>query len=553
MLLAPLLLFSFAAPGAPLGELSAASSEVRPRESGEREHGERDPDERDPDERDPAEQDRPGQDTADAEAARLERFQTYLDRSPYHERIFDGLLTAAASSGGVAFLIAGYEARVAEDPSDLAGWVLLARLHAHERRWNEAARALRHVRPASARSLWLLGRMELDAGRLEEALIALERARLHATDDPDLADDILQEHAEVMLLRGDLRGARRAYLDLADRDRTDFARLMDTAALLAAANLHDDAVSLLTEARGLVADDVARSCKVLADLGRLRERAHEGDEALACYSEAIALMARGHWLRRELLERSLALHRRAGTLLEAAGEYRRILDEDSADLDARMALVQVLTLAGREREAAALLREATELLPSDLVLSDRYAEALLALGEEQKHTAELQRALELAPHDFERRFDLGRTRSTPPASRSSPSWSAATVTWHDSWWPLEKKSARGNSCVAPRSARPVVRTRWTNSRGSTATWATRSRPAAHWKPLTPPGPRSSNGSADWRKSTWSSANGNALWRSCVGGSANRRDRPTTDTNAPSPWSSTRTSSWGRIARVRWRA
>ncbi|MEE8467545.1 MAG: tetratricopeptide repeat protein [Planctomycetota bacterium] len=354
-------------------------------------------------------QDDAEQESAERAAARLNRFRSYLDRAPYHERIFDGLLNAARDDGGVASLLRHYAARVALDPDDQAGWVLLARLHAHERRWREAARALRHVDPPSARSLWLLGRMELDAGRLEEALIALERARLHATDDPELADKILEEHAQVMLLRGDLPGARRAYLDLAHRNRGDFARLMDTAALLAAANLLGDAVTILQEARELAKDDVARTCKVLAELGRLRERAHEGDQALACYTEAIALMARGHWLRRELLERSLALHRRAGTLLAAADEYRRILERDGADLDARTALVQALTLAGREREAAALLRQATELTPGDLALSARYAQALLLLGEHAAHTAELQRALEIAPGDRERRFVLGRT------------------------------------------------------------------------------------------------------------------------------------------------
>lgn len=399
MLLAPLLLAGLASPDAPVGKLSAPATEG-PRQDNR---------EQDNREQDDAEQDSAEQDSAELAAARLDRFRSYLDRSPYHERIFDGLLNAVRGSGGVASLIGDYEARVARDPSDLAAWVLLARLHAHERRWSEAARALRHVDPPSARSLWLLGRMELDAGRMEKALIALERARLHTTDDPQLADEILEEHAQVMLLRGDLPGARRAYLDLAHRNRGDFARLMDTAALLAAANLPDDAVTLLQEARELVRDDVARTCKVLAELGRLHERAHEGDEALACYAEAIALTARGHWLRRELLERSLELHRRAGTLSAAANQYRRLLDLDRGDLDARTALVQALTLAGREREAATLLREATELMPGDLALSDRYAEALLALGEHAEHTAELQRALQIAPRDSERRFLLGRT------------------------------------------------------------------------------------------------------------------------------------------------
>jgi tetratricopeptide (TPR) repeat protein len=338
--------------------------------------------------------------------SRIERFQSYLERSPYHDKVFRGLVDAAQAAGDFDRLLDDYRRQVERRPQDPGPRVVLARLLAEGERWTEAAAQLQAVHPPTARARRLMARMYSRAGQLSQALETLDSA-LDLAEGPELVRELHLERADLFLARGDGEGARGAYAAVAELAQGNYADLYDIAGLMADAGFPADGVALLEGARALVVDDVPRTAKLLAEIGRLRERTGEGRAALAAYDEALPLLRQGHWLRKDLLARSLDLHRRAGTLGQAASKFRIALAQDPGDLEARLALVEALGLDRRPREALDQLRQATDLMPRDLDLSDRYARELSAQGQRSAYLRELQRALELAPRNERRRFELG--------------------------------------------------------------------------------------------------------------------------------------------------
>lgn len=342
---------------------------------------------------------------------RLERFRAYLQAAPYHERAFQGLLHEARAAGRLDSLLEDYRARLAANPEDRAARVLLARLLASDGHPREALTTLGDVDPERAQSWRLRSRLALALGSpaavdraRRDLVLALERVG----EDRDLRHELLLERAALEQLAGDRDAARKTLLALAEGQELDPRELAGVADHLADARFEGEAIALLEQALTAAGDDGPTRVQLCAALGRLHENRNEGRAALARYGEALEHLGRGHWLARELLERSLALHRRAGTLSTAVETYRARLGQDPRDLDARDALVRALLLGGRRHEAARELAAAVALDPADLDLSDRYAALLAELGQRLAHLAELQRQLALVPRDRPRRLALGR-------------------------------------------------------------------------------------------------------------------------------------------------
>jgi tetratricopeptide (TPR) repeat protein len=338
---------------------------------------------------------------------RLQRFQDYLERSPYHEKVFRGLVEAARAEGALEGLVEEYRARVRAGDTAAAAHVLLARLLAEEERFVEAAEHLRAVAPPTAETLRLMALMHSRAGQLGEATRTLTQA-LDLAEAPELLRDLQLERADLFLARGLEGDARDAYRAIADMAGGNVADLTDVAGWMADAGFAADGVALLEELLPTVEGDTPRTTQLLAQLGDLRERARDGRGALAAYEQALPMLRQGHWMRRDLLARSLDLHRRAGSLDGAIASYRVALITTPGDLETRLALVQALTLARRERSAREVLATGILIYPDDMRLSDQLIAALRAAGDGDGVVRELQRALEREPRDQRRRFDLGR-------------------------------------------------------------------------------------------------------------------------------------------------
>ncbi|MGK0220099.1 MAG: tetratricopeptide (TPR) repeat protein, partial [Planctomycetota bacterium] len=212
----------------------------------------------------------------------------------------------------------------------------------------------------------------------------------------------------------------------------------ESATELAYHGLHREALIEFTVAEELADTDTAKRCKVMSEMGRLQERLQEIEEALATYDRAIGLMSRGNWLKRDLMNRVVAIHRRTGTLEEMVASARAAASEHARDLDAVEFLATSLEEVQRFDEAAEVLAGATADFPSDLSLSRHRIEVLKRTEDTDGVIAEYQRILAEQPEELDLYMDLGRVLA------SEGRFDAAKRQWNRT---LEKRLTDPGLCI----------------------------------------------------------------------------------------------------------
>ncbi|MEZ6018215.1 MAG: tetratricopeptide repeat protein [Planctomycetota bacterium] len=347
----------------------------------------------------------PRQDGADP-AKQIEKFERYLERKPYHDWAFAQLMEAAVKANAVDKLIARYEARASEGGSK-AERIVYARLIARVDRVEEALELLRAIEAPPA-ALWqLVGALELRRGAPAAAVEALDRAVGETTDRQEL-EALHRLRGEAYLAAGDSERAIGAFKDLAALAPDDFQLRLEVAGALARQGLTQAALAEFDEANRLAASDTARRCRVLSEIGRLHEQLSDGDRALAVYAEAIALMGRGNWLKRDLAERVIALHRRNKSLEALVKQAGEAAAAAPADLDAQEFHARTLRETGALSEAAEVLARATTAYPGDVALARARIDVLRAAGDTTGVIAEYQRILGAKPDELDLYLELGQ-------------------------------------------------------------------------------------------------------------------------------------------------
>ena len=339
--------------------------------------------------------------------ATLDRYEKYLDRKPYADFAFDKLVEAAVQQNQLKELVGHYEERLAEGPDDRAAQVVLGRLYARTDQFAEALAVLEGIEEPDAELYALLGQLHLRGNDPAAATEALERAAA-ATTDRKLLADIHRRRGEAFLAAGDREAAARAFRDTAELEPESFNARLEVASLMAQHGLHEEAVQQFQVAEELASGDVPRRCQVLSEIGRLHEQRLQIPEALEVYRRAMELMGRGNWLKRDLTERIISIHRRSGTLDELVARARADAEGSPQDLDAREFLARALREAGNEEEARGVLAAAVADFPDDLKLSRGLIAVLEELEDTEAVIAEYQRVLTRRPEELELYLELGR-------------------------------------------------------------------------------------------------------------------------------------------------
>jgi tetratricopeptide (TPR) repeat protein len=345
------------------------------------------------------------QDGADP-AKQIEKFERYLERKPYHDWAFDQLMEAAVKSNAVATLVTRYEGRTAAGASS-AERVVYARLLARVDRVDEALQLLRAIESPPP-ALWrLVGSLELRRGAPAAAVEALDRAVEGTTDRQEL-EALHRARGEAYLAAGDSERAILAFRALAGLAPDDFQLRLEAASSLAQHGLTRPALEEFDTALALAAEDVARRCRVLSELGRLHEQLGQGDEALRVYGEALGLMGRGNWLKRDLTDRVVGLHRRTKSLEALVTSAAAAASAAPGDLDAAEFHARALREVERFDEAAAVLAAATASFPSDVALARSRIELLREMRDVEGVIAEYQRILGEKPDELDLYLELGQ-------------------------------------------------------------------------------------------------------------------------------------------------
>ncbi len=350
-----------------------------------------------------------GSDPEREPAATVARYEEYLEASPYAISAFEGLIAAAAASEGVEGLRARYEARV-ERASDISGRVVLARLLARANEQGGALTLLDALPAGDPRRDLLRASCLEELGREREALGALDLARAWAREgvpvpDRELRLDLERRAAELHLWLGERDQAARAFAELANVHPDDVRLRLEVADQCAGAELYEESLRQYQTALLLAGEDVEARVRVLAARGGLYERISRTQDALDAYRSVRTALGRGHWLKREVLEKSLALARRAGALDALVVELEGESERDPLDVETALALASALELAGKADRARSLLAELGRRLPSDVELGRRLAASLERAGDLDGAIRELERLGRLRPDDRELVFE----------------------------------------------------------------------------------------------------------------------------------------------------
>ncbi len=336
----------------------------------------------------------------------LLRFTSYLERKPYQQTVFEKLVEAAMATNSLDLLVAHYQGLVDQGAGGVPARVVLARLLARDGRGEEAIACLGAIESEDPELQALLGALYLDGGRPIEAALALEKA-LARSSDAAILERIHAERAEAYLAAGEREQAIAALRALAAIDPASFRLSLSAAGLLAESGLFEPALEEYRRAVELAGDDGARRVRALSEVGRLCERLDRREEALASYEELQASLGHGHWLKRDVMDRVLALHVRTGTLEALASSLAERASKARDDLDLRELHARALEELHDLDGAAALLASATKDFPDDLALGLHRIEVTRKLKDLPAAIAEYQRLIERHPDELDLYLELG--------------------------------------------------------------------------------------------------------------------------------------------------
>jgi tetratricopeptide (TPR) repeat protein len=291
------------------------------------------------------------------------------------------------------------EGRGAARPvAPIAGWFSTALAHQRAGRAADAERLCRHilsVDPGNAQTLHLLGLLEHQCGRSDDAIEHLRMAIARNGRDPAFHHNL----GNILRVQGRLAEAMTCY----ERALTLAPGSVDT--LYNLGNTYQDLgrpeQAIVYFERALRLNPAAIELHnnlgtALQDVGRL-------DEAIDCYRKALAL-------RPEAVETlvNLGSALRAGGELEAAQAcYERALTLRPNHLESHIGLAVVLRDRGQLEEAATRNKRALALVPDHPEAHNNLGVVLVDLGRTEEAITHYERALALQPDRAETHYNLG--------------------------------------------------------------------------------------------------------------------------------------------------
>jgi tetratricopeptide (TPR) repeat protein len=283
-------------------------------------------------------------------------------------------------------------------PTPVAGWLGAALAHQRAGRPAEAERICRHilsVEPGHAQTLHLLGLVEHQRGRSDDAIEHIRAAIARDGRDPAF------HHNLGNILRGRDRPAEatRCYeraLAIAPGSVDTLYNLGNTCHELGQL---ERAIACFERALRLRPDAIELHNNLgtaLQDFGRL-------DEAIACYRRALALRPGAV----ETLDNLGGALRAQGQLEAARACYERALALEPDRIESNIGLGIVLRDEGRPQEAALHYERVLALAPDHLAAHNNLGVALVDLGRPQEAAAHYARALAVQPDRPEAHNNLG--------------------------------------------------------------------------------------------------------------------------------------------------
>lgn len=360
------------------------------------------------------------------------RYKALLRRRPNDGYALRKLLDLYRKHRSVGALIKEYRGLARRNPGVYAYQLVLGHLYRRTKQLDKAVERYQSAAKLNAKSPTVpaaLGALHKKQGKVDQAKQAFTRA-LELSRSRRQKKRYLRALANLCLVSRDVDGARK-YFDrlVALEPRNVFLRL-ELAQALARAGLHKQAIAQYEKILGRTSDTSTRA-DALKEIGALQTKMGLDEQAIATYRKAMKLTARGHWLRKELTDRIIAIHRKKEQLKQLITHYEktwrrrghfehdvlaRLYDETGDEekaiksyraalrarrhaIDTRARLIKLLQRTGRTKEVLAEYRALARIAPGEPKFQLELARLLRQNGSLKESLAVLDRCAKRFPRD----------------------------------------------------------------------------------------------------------------------------------------------------------
>ena len=326
-------------------------------------------------------------------ATLLARYFSMLERNP-NDRFPMKKLRKCRSAES---LIRRYKAKVKRRPSWYEGHVILGHLFVSTKKLKKAVKAYKKaitLNSKAANPQLSLGHLLRKLKKPAEALKFYEKA-FALSKSKRLKKKVLRSLIELSMMQKKMKKARRYFKKLLALEpknkhlRGEFARMLARNLKFKLA-LKEYRV-LLKQARG----NNKRRGALLKEMGQVYEKMGKDPEAIETYRRAMKLTTRRHWLRRELVEKVIAIYRRKGDIKSLAAHYEK--NWRSKGLFEWQTLAQLYDELGQQAKAVKAYKRALAIRSSAVDTRDKLISLLERAGRHREALTELEKQVRLAP------------------------------------------------------------------------------------------------------------------------------------------------------------
>ncbi len=335
------------------------------------------------------------------------RFDRMLAARPTDGYAFRQLTRLYSKHRSLAALTRKWEARARAAPRSAGPRIVLGRLMMLSRSWPRAAAhfaAAAELQPGRDWAMAGLASALEKQGKLTEAAAAYKVA-LTRTRKTSRKKRYLAALAHLSASAGDHAAAAEHHRALATLEPRSRAHKLALARALSRAGKNAEALATLEPLLASTRDSTRR-VELLKELGRLQGAMGNLDAAVAHYRKAMSLTARGHWLRRELTDAIIDIHRKQEKLPDLIKDLERRWKRRGAFEDE--VLGKLYDETGDEERALAAYRAAVRRAPHLVQLRLRIIALLERSGRSEEVLLEYRTLARMAPGEPRHEIELAR-------------------------------------------------------------------------------------------------------------------------------------------------
>ena len=370
----------------------------------------------------------------------IERYKLMLSRKPKEGSTFDRLYQFYLEGPGLDAMVADYQAEAAAKPDNPNVQLILGHIYKRFGKDSEAIKAYQHAVTRSSNDYYphlALGRIYTTLRRYEEAINTLTKAAaLSEQTASGTLDDritIYKTLGRAYFQRDRVDDAIITWTKIAELDPQNIFARIELADLFREQELYPQAIAQHEAIIEIKKDDPYRVCLSLREIGKIHEDTGAYAAAQARYDAALALMATGNWLRKDLQHRIIGIYAADANwkgliayyqgklettpndpeliglqaaayvenqqLDEGIAAYRKGLALASTDAELRLSLIAVLRSAEQLEDAAAEYEVLSEQQPNDFGIYRELGKLYLQLKDEDKVKATYQRMIDQDPEN----------------------------------------------------------------------------------------------------------------------------------------------------------